>query len=315
MKTLWSLCWFWLISCLLSPELLANSYKKGLDAYRDGEHAKAYKILSSVVSKAKGKSDKAEAMVLMGAAAVKMGKKAKGEQLFSKALEMDGEINLPKDVAKDKAVKKLFSRTQKGGDDGDGGDEESDEGEKSGGGMKNPMAAYYPFGAGYLMNNQVSKGLIYGGAQAAGLLGYLYYSGEIDKANKDADAVGKQALADQAAGKAVPQQTTDFLNQNEAFVKSAQSNQKLMILVLLGGYGLSVADPYIFGKKSGGGKKRAEQIAPRSYGSYVQQLDDSDSIEEGEVAQSVPPDSSWDMHFNLIPWQDPTLLLSLQRRF
>ena len=66
MNTQWSRLLIWLFGgwLLISGSAFADGYNKGLDAFRDGEYSKAYKILSGVVKKAKDKSDKAEAMAL-----------------------------------------------------------------------------------------------------------------------------------------------------------------------------------------------------------------------------------------------------------
>lgn len=321
MNTQWSRLLIWLFGgwLLISGQAFANGYNKGLEAFRDGEYSKAYKILSGVVKKAKDKSDKADAMALMGAAAAKMGKKSKAESLFAKALKLDPDVSLSKDAVKDKAVRKLFTKAKKGGgdDDSDGDDFEDDRSEKmsskSSGGSS--YKSYIPFGLGYLFNGEISKGLIYGGAQAAGIVGFLYYNGEISKANADADAIGQDALAKQTANQPVDQETLDFLDQNEAFVKAAQSNQKLMLAIAVGGYGLSVLDGLFFGKSSGGGgskksRRRAETLLPTAQ-SLADQSHEQD-LETNEVEQAP---RLWDMKLHLLPKQDPGLMLSINRSF
>lgn len=318
MNTQWGRVLFWLFGCwlLISGQAFADGYSKGLDAFRDGEYSKAYKILSGVVKKAKDKTDKAEAMALMGAAAAKMGKKSKAESLFNKALKLDPDVSLSKDAVKDKSVRKLFSKAKKGsggGDEDDGGgdfdDEKSEKMASKGGGSS--YKGFIPLGLGFLFNGEVSKGLIYGGAQAAGLVGFLYYNGEIAKANKDADAIGQQALAQQAAGQAVDQETLDFLDQNEAFVKAAQNNQRLMVLILGAGYGLSVADGLFFGggSKKSRGKKRAE-VFPLSGEAWA---DGSSSSSDMQVVEEEP--RLWDMKLHLVPRRDPAVMLSVNRNF
>lgn len=321
MNTQWSRLLIWLFGgwLLMSGQAFADGYNKGLDAFRDGEYAKAYKILSGVVKKAKDKSDKAEAMALMGAAAAKMGKKSKAESLFAKALKLDPDVSLSKDAVKDKAVRKLFSKAKKGGggDDDSGGDDFDDEksekmSSKSSGGSS--YKAFIPFGLGYLFNGEISKGLIYGGAQAAGIVGFLYYNGEISKANADADAIGQDALAKQAANQPVDQETLDFLDQNEAFVKAAQSNQKLMLAIAVGGYGLGVLDGLFFGKSSGGSskksKRRAENLLPTAQSLAEERMNPATETDEVEEAPRL-----WGMKLHLLPKQDPGLMLSINRSF
>ncbi|MDQ3235191.1 MAG: hypothetical protein M3Q07_25565 [Pseudobdellovibrionaceae bacterium] len=320
MNTQWSRCLIWLFGCLLliSGQAFADGYSKGLDAFRDGEYPKAYKILSGVVKKAKDKSDKAEAMALMGAAAAKMGKKSKAESLFNKALKLDPDVSLSKDAVKDKGVRKLFTKAKKGGS-GDEGDDafEDDKSEKSaskssdGGGMS--YKGFIPLGLGFLFNGEVSKGLIYGGAQAAGLVGFIYYNGEISKANADADAIGQDALARQQANQALDEETLAFLDQNEAFVKEAQNNQKLMVAILGAGYGLSVLDGLFFGgsSKKARSKKRADILLKNPGESLVDTTRTTlDEMEETEEAPRL-----WDMKLHLLPRHDPALMLSINRSF
>jgi tetratricopeptide (TPR) repeat protein len=319
MNTQWSRLLIWLFGgwLLMSGQAYANGYSKGLEAFRDGEYSKAYKILSGVVKKSKDKTDKAEAMALMGAAAAKMGKKSKAESLFAKALKLDPDVSLSRDAVKDKAVRKLFTKAKKGGsgDDDSGGDDFEDDrmSSKSSGGSS--YKAFIPFGLGFLLNGEISKGLIYGGAQAAGIVGFLYYNGEISKANADADAIGQDALAKKAANQPVDQETSDFLDQNEAFVKAAQSNQTLMLAIAVGGYGLGVLDGLFFGKSSGGGgskksRRRADTLLPTAQSLAEERMNQVMETEEVEEAPRL-----WDMKLHLLPKQDPGLMLSINRSF
>jgi hypothetical protein len=318
MNTQWSRLLIWLFGgwLLMSGQAYANGYNKGLEAFRDGEYSKAYKILSGVVKKVKDKSDKAEAMALMGAAAAKMGKKSKAESLFAKALKLDPDVSLSRDAVKDKAVRKLFSKAKKGGSgDDSGGDDFDDERMSSKSGGESSYKAYIPFGLGFLLNGEISKGLIYGGAQAAGIVGFLYYNGEISKANADADAIGQDALAKKAANQPVDQETLDFLDQNEAFVKAAQSNQTLMLAIAVGGYGLGVLDGLFFGKSSGGGgskksRRRADTLLPTAESLAAERMN---PVMETEVVEEAP--RLWDMKLHLLPKQDPGLMLSINRSF
>jgi tetratricopeptide (TPR) repeat protein len=333
MNTQWSrlLVWFFGGWLLMSGPAFADKYNKGLDAFRDGEYSKAYKILSGVVKKTKNKSDKAEAMALMGAAAAKMGKESKAESLFAKALKLDPDVSLSRDTMKDKAVRKLFNKAQKhggdvdrddfsgddfSGDDFDGddfGDDDRSERMSSKSSGDSSYKEFIPFGLGYLFNGDIGKGLIYGGAQAAGIVGFLYYNGEISKANADADAIGQEALAQQAANQPVDQETLDFLDVNEAFVKAAQSNQKLMLAIAAGGYGLSVLDGFLFGKSGGGSKKprrRADTLLPTAQSLAEQGREQDLDTDEVEEAPRL-----WNMKLHLLPKQDPGLMLSINRSF
>jgi len=319
MNTQWSRFLFWILGCwlLLSGQAFAAGYSKGLDAFRDGEYSKAYKILSGVVKKAKDKSDKAEAMALMGAAAAKMGKKSKAESLFNKALKLDPDVSLSRDAVKDKAVRKLFSKAKKGGKDSGGDDDfDDDRSEKSAAKGGGNYLTFLPLGVGHLINGDISKALIYGGAQIAGVVGFVYYSGEITKANADADAIGQDALARQAAGQAIDQETLDFLDQNEAFVTAAQSNQKLMLAIAGAGYALGVVDGLFFGgsksssKKSG--KRRAEHrllLTPEEL------LADSAPATQHDFEEIEEQPLLWGMGLHLLPRSDPALVLSINRSF
>jgi tetratricopeptide (TPR) repeat protein len=317
MNTQWSRLLIWLFGgwLLMSGQAYADGYSKGLNAFRDGEYPKAYKILSGVVKKAKDKSDKAEAMALMGAAAAKMGKKGKAESLFAKALKLDPDVSLSKDAVKDKGVRKLFSKAKKGGGGGDDMGDDFDDGKfekmsKGGGGSS--YKAFIPFGLGFFLNGEISKGLIYGGAQAAGIVGFIYYNGEIAKANADADAIGKEALAQQAANQPVDPETLTFLDQNEKFVKAAQTNQTLMIAIAAGGYGLSILDGLFFGGGSSSKKsrRRAENFLPNDQNLADSGLTTGTETEEVEEAPRL-----WSMKLHLVPKQDPGVMFSINRSF
>lgn len=318
MNTQWSRLLIWLFGAwlLMGGQAFADGYSKGLNAFRDGEYSKAYKILSGVVKKAKDKSDKAEAMALMGAASAKMGKKGKAESLFAKALKLDPDVSLSKDAVKDKGVRKLFAKVKKGsgGDDDMGGDDfddaKSEKMAKSSGGSS--YKAFIPFGLGFLFNGEISKGLIYGGAQAAGIVGFLYYNGEIAKANADADAIGQEALAQQSANTPVDPETLTFLDQNEAFVKAAQTNQTLMVAIAAGGYGLSILDGLFFGSSSSRSSKksrrRAETLLPIDHS-----LADTGRAVETEEVEEAP--RLWSMKLHLVPKEDPGVMFSINRSF
>jgi tetratricopeptide (TPR) repeat protein len=318
MNNQWSRLLIWLLGgwLLISGQALADGYSKGLKAFKNEEYSKAYKILSGVVKKTKDKTDKAEAMALMGAAAAKMGKKSKAESLFAKALKLDPDVSLSRDAVKDKGVRKLFSKAKKGGGGGDdmGGDDFDDaRSEKmSKGGLDGTYKAFIPFGLGFLLNGEISKGLIYGGAQAVGIVGFLYYNGEISKANADADAIGQEAIAQRDAGQTVDQETLDFLDQNEAFVKAAQNNQKLMLALVVGGYGLSIVDGLFFGSSSSkkSGRRRAETLLPDGNGFADSGRNADMATDEVEEAPRL-----WDMKLHLLPKQDPGVMLSINRSF
>jgi tetratricopeptide (TPR) repeat protein len=320
MNTQWSRFLIWLFGgwLLICGQAYADGYSKGLNAFKDGEYSRAYKILSGVVKKAKDKTDKAEAMALMGAAAAKMGKKSKAESLFAKALKLDPDVSLSRDAVKDKSVRKLFSKAKKGGGGDDMGDDFDDGASdrmasKNSGGSS--YKAYIPFGLGYLFNGEVSKGLIYGGAQAAGVIGFLYYNGEISKANADADAIGQEAVAKRTAGQTVDQETLDFLDQNEAFVKAAQTNQTLMLAIAVGGYGLSVLDGLFFSGSSSSSSKKSRRgradIMPEN-GLRFADNDSATGMASEEVEQAP---RLWDMKLHLLPRNDPGLMLSINRSF
>lgn len=333
MNTQWSRVLIWLFSFwVLSNPAMADGLKKGLDAFKDGEYSKSYKILSGVVKKSKDKGDKAEAMALMGAAAAKMGKKSKAESLFAKALKLDSEVSLSKDVVKDKSVRKMFAKAKKGGGDEGGGDEGGDDGfddeksDKSDKSEKSEKSAskgggssykgFIPLGLGFLFNGEISKGLIYGGAQAAGVVGILYYNQEISKANADADAVGQDALnqAGPNGTNPVDPATLDFLDQNEAFVKAAQNNQKLMVAIVGVGYGLSVIDGIFFGGKK---KSKKRALIEHPVDSMLAEETKARSIIKGESVEEQDQEEPrlWDMKLNLLPRHDPALMLSINRSF
>lgn len=313
MNTQWSRLLFWVVGCwlLISGQAFANVYSKGLEAFRDGEYAKAYKILSAVVKKTKDKSDKAEAMALMGAAAAKMGKRSKATSLFDRALKLDAEVSLPNDALKDKTVRKLFSNAKKGG----GGNVNEDEPEKKTAKGSIDNMTFIPFGVGHIMKGDLSKGLLYGGAQVAGVLGFMYYRGEIAKANADADTIGQDALARKAAGQQIDQETLDFLDQNEAFVKAAQNNQKLMLAIAGAGYALGIADSVFFGSSKSSSKKPGKRRAERLLLTPAELLAESSPATPEDLATRADEPMFWGMGLHLLPQSDPALMLSINRSF
>jgi hypothetical protein len=166
------------------------------------------------------------------------------------------------------------------------------------------------------MKGDHSKGLIYGGAQVAGVLGFLYYQGEIAKANADAETIGQEALARKAAGQQIDAETIDFLDQNEAFVKAAQNNQKLMLLIAGAGYALGIADGVFFGSSNSSSKKPGKRRADRLLLTPAELLADSDSSTQKDwEAKAEEQPMLWGMGLHLLPQSDPALMFSINRSF
>ncbi|MCX6130102.1 MAG: hypothetical protein NTX25_13685 [Proteobacteria bacterium] len=316
-----------LISCwpLSSQVLAADSFEKGLEAYRDGEYAKANKILAKVGKKAKSKSDKASALALMGACSIKLGNKSRAKSQFAKAIKLDPNVSLSKDINKDKSVGKLFAKTKRdGGDDLGGGDDgfssiDDSEGsagktddlraEKSASGSRKSMgiSALFPLGLGFFMSGHPIKGILYGGAQVGGAVSYFLAASEISKANKEAETAGTEIIADQAAGKTVDPEALTFLDDNEKFVKSKQSLQTISIAIMALGYGVGVIDGLFLS-----GPAKTRKSASQSSGAHESMSANHKWMDQ----ESAQPRLGWELKLSPLPSKfGGSALLSLDRNF
>jgi hypothetical protein len=95
-------------------------------------------------------------------------------------------------------------------------------------------------------------------------------------------------------------------------VKAAQNNQKLMLALVVGGYGLSIVDGLFFGSSSSkkSGRRSAETLLPDGNGFADSGRNADMATDEVEEAPRL-----WDMKLHLLPKQDPGVMLSINRSF
>lgn len=292
---------FWLAS---SP-LLAGPLDQAKEAFTAGDFKKAGKLAGKAAKKAKSPSDKAEAYALAGAATVKMGKAGKGKSKFIKALKLDPNVTLPAEASGDKKVKKAFAAAQKkagtsvsDGGSGKGSDKltkTASKGDKSASNLKN----YIPFGLNSFMQGKTLTAIAFGGAQVGGLLLFLNRKQAAGDANKDAKAV----IADAEANSATRTETfLKFLDDNDAFVKKANSEANMALLITMAGYGLSVVDA-LFDPL---GTNRTAALESKSENAYANL---------GTQSQDRGLDKSWKFDLQVMPNREPGLLLSMKQTF
>ncbi|MBC7659972.1 MAG: hypothetical protein H7249_09715 [Chitinophagaceae bacterium] len=240
-----------MLFCLLSfwfsagPLLAGSSLDDARSAFSSGDYKKAGKLAGKAAKKSKSDSDKAEAYALAGAASVKLGKAGKGKAKFVKALKLDPNVALPSEASGDKKVEKAFAAAQKkaGSKVSDGGSGKgSDKLTKSAGRADHSpsnLKNYLPFGLNSYMQGKTMSAAAYGAAQAFGILLYLNRK----QAAADADKDAKSVIADaETAGETGNEKFLKFLSDNDAFVKKANSEASLSLLLAAAGYGLSVVD-------------------------------------------------------------------------
>jgi hypothetical protein len=298
----WGLCllslWFF------SQKAWAGPYDDGLEAYESGEYSKAYKILGKAVKKAKGSEKKAEALVLMGAAAAKLGKKDKARSLFSQAKKVNDEVELPDAASDDKTVKKLFGKAggKKSRNDDDDDEERSSSRDKKGPNFGN-VQNYFPFGINQFLQKKTLLAIAFGGAQGLGLFLYFERQQAISAANTDAAA----AFNDYSGSNKTPEQTTellDFLDGNEAYVIAAQRDAQLSLLLFAGAYAASVYEALY--SPFGSGKKSALLDPKEQEEGWV-------LVDHQQLQSSQPEGLRYQM--GIVPTVAPTLYLSLKVPF
>ncbi len=300
--------------CLLSlwftnQKAWAGAYDDGREAYEAGEYSKAYKALGKAAKKSSNKSKKAEALALMGAAAAKLGKKDKAKSLFSQAKALDDSVELPSAAADDKVVKKLFAKA--GGKKSSGGDEDEEEGSGSSskkGGKHKPNFGkaqnYYPFGINQFLDKKPLLAAAFGGAQALGLLLYFDRQKVITEANADAAASFADYQGIASPTDAQKQELLTFLDGNEAFVKSAQRDAQLAILITIGAYGLSVVEALY--APFGGSSKHSASLDP-------EEPQESWVLEDRKVYPTEARGLSYQV--SLLPTHDPYVFFALKSSF
>ncbi len=300
-----------LILCLLSlmlfqSQLMASPLDEGKSAFSSGDYANAAKLLSKGVKKVKDKSRKARMYVMIGAATIKAGKAGKGKAKFVKALKLDPNVSLPAEVESDKKVAKAFAAAQKkaGTTVSDGGGSSSDKltkksrgnADHSAGNIKN----YLPFGLNSYMQGKTVSAVVFGGAQAGGLLLYLNRKQAASDADKDAKSVIADAEANDATDK---EEFLQFLSDNDAFVKKANSEATMALGLFVGAYALSVVDaildPFHTSKKS----------------ASVDDEGDTRYASMGTQEDSYRPDTSWKFDLGMLPNREKTMFLTLQKDF
>lgn len=292
---------FWLAS---SP-LIAGPLDKAKEAFSAGDFKKAGSLAAKAGKKLKSKSDKAEALAIAGAAAVKMGKAGKGKAKFVKALKLDPDVMLPSEASGDRKVEKAFAAAQKkvGTKVSDGGSSRSSDkltkrankADRSPSNLKN----YLPFGLNSYMQGKTLTAVFLGAAQAGGILLFLNRKQAAADADKDAKAVIADA---EANGATESEEFLQFLDDNDAFVKKANSEASLSLLLTAASYSLSVIDS-LFDPFGTGKTASLDAPSPQSYANL------------GSQGENRTLDKSWKFDLQLVPSRDPGLLLSMKQSF
>jgi len=299
-----------LLLCLLSfwltwSPLLAGPLDKAKEAFTAGDFKKAIKLAGKAAKKGESPSDKAEAYALVGAASVKAGKAGKGKAKFIKALKLDPNVTIPSEAEGDAKVEKAFAAAQKKvgtSVSADGSGKGSDKltktagkSNRSPGNLKN----YIPFGLNNYMQGKTLTAVALGGAQAGGLLLYLNRKQAAADANKDATAV----IADAEANNATEtEEFLKFIDDNSAFVKKADSEANLALLITMAGYGFSVIDA-LFDPL---GTSRTAAVETTKGNVYANL---------GSESQDRGMDKSWKFDLQVMPTREPGLLLSMRQTF
>lgn len=292
---------FWLTS---SP-LLAGPLDKAKEAFTAGDFKKAASLAGKAAKKLKSPSEKAEAYALAGAASVKMGKAGKGKAKFVKALKADPNVTVPAEAAADKKVQKAFAAAQKkvgtkvsDGGSGKGSDKLTKTASKvdhSAGNLKN----FIPFGLNSYLQGKTLTAVAFGGVQAGGLLLYLNRKQAAADADKDAKAVIADAEANNATGSA---EFLKFLDDNDAFVKKAQSESNMALFLMMAGYSLSIVDA-LFDPL---GTSKTAALESNNENTYANL---------GTQGQNRGLDTSWKFDLQVMPTREPGLLLSMKQTF
>lgn len=289
---------------LTSAPLMAGPLDKAKAAFTKGDFKKASSLAGKAGKKLKSKSEKAEALALAGAATVKMGKAGKGKAKFVKALKLDPNVSLPTEASGDKKVEKAFASAQKkagtkvsDGDSGKSSDKltkTASKGDRSPGNIKN----YLPFGLNSYMQGKTLTAVAFGAAQAGGLLLFLNRKQAASDADKDAKAV----IADAEANSATEEPAfLQFLDDNDAFVKKANSEASMALLITMAGYGLSVVDS-LFDPLGTSKSASVEHPSNQAYANLGSGIDSR-------------IDKSWKFDLQIIPSRESGLLLSMKQEF
>ena len=276
---------------------------KAKAAFGKGDYKKAGKLATKAGKKLKSKSEKAEALVLSGAAAIKQGKSGKAK--FRKALKLDPNVMLPAEAEGDPKISKAFASAQKkaGSKVSSGGDPTSTDtitktagaADRSGGNLKN----YLPFGINNFMQGKTLTAVGLGGAQALGIFVYMNRTGAVAAANSDATAVIADAEANNAT---TTPEFLEFLDANDAFIKQSNSEATLALMLLTAGYAFSVVDALF-----------------DPFGTATAALDEGGSQQAyaklGSQWENRRIDSSWKFDLQMIPSQDPSVMVMAKQSF
>lgn len=290
---------FWLTT---SP-LFAGPLDKAKAAFSSGDYKKAGKLAAKVAKKGKDKTQKAEAMVLAGAANMKLGKS--GKSRFRKALKLDPNVTLPSEAAGDAKIAKAFASAQKKAGttvSSGGGGSSTDRITKtaSGGADKSPsnFKNYLPFGINSFMQGKTLTAVALGGMQVGGLFLFMNRTEAAAAADKDAKAV----IADAEENEATEQeQFQQFLSDNDAFVKKANSEATMALMLAMGGYALSIVDSLF--DPLGTATASLDTPKNQSYAKLGNQWEDR------------RVDDRWNFDLQFIPTTDPVLMLTAKQTF
>ncbi|RYZ84317.1 MAG: hypothetical protein EOP04_18240 [Proteobacteria bacterium] len=289
---------------LCASPVFAGPLDKAKEAFSSGDFKKAGKLASKAGKKLKSKSEKAEALVIAGASAMKQGKSGKSK--FKKALKLDPNVTLPSEAEGDKKIAKAFASAQKkagtnvstGSSSGASSDKltkSASRVDKSPGNIKN----YIPVGINNFLQGKTITAVATAGLQVGGLFLFLNRK----QAAADADKDAKSVIADaETNSETENEKFQKFLSDNDAFVKKANSEATLALAMMAGGYAISVIDALF-----------------DPLGTAKVASDDSQNKQTyanlGSDFESRKIDSSWKVDFQILPAREPGLMLSMKQNF
>jgi hypothetical protein len=303
MKMIRKMLLFLIAFGLWASPLLAGPLDKAKEAFSSGDFKKAASLASKASKKLKSRSEKAEALVIAGAAAMKQGKSGKSK--FKKALKLDPNVTLPAEAQDDKKIAKAFASVRKkAGINASTGSSQagSDKLKKTASRVdKSPsnLKNYLPLGINNFLQGKTLTAAATATLQVGGLFLYLNRKQAAASANKDATAVIEDATANDATDSP---EFLQFLNDNDAFVKKANSEATMALLVMASGYAISVVDALF--DPLGTAKLASEDSKDaQSYASL------------GSDFETRRVETGWKFDLQILPSSEPGLMLSMKQRF
>lgn len=284
-------CVFW------SEAALAATYRDALKAYAKRSYEKSYKIALDRAKNSSGKRE-VEALILAGAAAWEIDRLGEAQMLFSTALTIDPEAELPS-VVKKKGLKRAFERARMEPERETGRSEkiavitgapattlaslapaaplvaasaapavapmvQTGESPQA----FNKVSTYLPLGLNQLYQGKFFLGLAVGAVQGFAINTAIQKAATVRNANSSADREYQIAAA--ANGTNDPE-FLEFLDENESFVKQNQQEGQIAIAVASLTYLFSVFEAglnpprNVLAENEPNQGNEKEKVAERSY--------------------------------------------------